>query len=46
MVPKNIIKVDDSNASKILNLMEKLEEHDDVQSIASNFELIDSNSAN
>ena len=46
MVPKNIIKVDDSNASKILNLMEKLEEHDDVQSIASNFELIDSNFAN
>ena len=40
MVPKNIIEVPESKSSKLLNLMNKLEEHDDVQSIASNFHLI------
>lgn len=40
MVPKNIIKVPESKSSKLLNLMNKLEEHDDVQNIASNFHLI------
>jgi YebC/PmpR family DNA-binding regulatory protein len=44
MVPKNIIKIDHSKSSRLLVLLEKLEEHDDVQSIASNFELTDSNS--
>tara|TARA_Y100000748_G_scaffold188206_1_gene157591 strand:- start:191 stop:922 length:732 start_codon:yes stop_codon:yes gene_type:complete len=39
MVPKNIIEVPDSDSSKLINLMEKLEEHDDVQNIASNFQL-------
>ena len=39
MVPKNIIEVPESNSSKLINLMEKLEEHDDVQNIASNFQL-------
>ena len=40
MVPKNIIKVPESKSSKLLNLMNKLEEHEDVQNIASNFHLI------
>ena len=40
MVPKNIIEVPESKSSKLLNLMNKLEEHDDVQNIASNFHLI------
>jgi len=39
MVPKNIIEVRESDSSKLINLMEKLEEHDDVQNIASNFQL-------
>ena len=39
MVPKNIIELPESNSSKLINLMEKLEEHDDVQNIASNFQL-------
>ena len=39
MVPKNIIEVPESDSSKLINLMEKLEEHDDVQNIASNFQL-------
>ena len=40
MVPKNVIEVPESKSSKLLNLMNKLEEHDDVQNIASNFHLI------
>ena len=40
MVPKNIIEVPESKSSKLLNLMNKLEEHEDVQNIASNFHLI------
>ena len=39
MVPKNIVDVPESDSSKLINLMEKLEEHDDVQNIASNFQL-------
>ena len=39
MVPKNIIEVPESDSSSLINLMEKLEEHDDVQNIASNFQL-------
>ena len=39
MVPKNIIEVPESDSSRLINLMEKLEEHDDVQNIASNFQL-------
>ena len=39
MVPKNIVEVPESDSSKLINLMEKLEEHDDVQNIASNFQL-------
>ena len=39
MVPKNIVEVPESDSSKLINLMEKLEEHDDVQNIALNFQL-------
>ena len=39
MVPKNIVEVPESASSNLINLMEKLEEHDDVQNIASNFQL-------
>ena len=39
MVPKNIVEFPESDSSNLINLMEKLEEHDDVQNIASNFQL-------
>ena len=40
MVPRNIVEVNDSNSSKLITLMEQLEDHDDVQNIASNFQII------
>ena len=40
MVPKNVIEVPESKSSKLLNVMNKLEEQEDVQNIASNFHLI------
>jgi YebC/PmpR family DNA-binding regulatory protein len=38
-VPKNLIKLEGKNASGMLRLSEALEEHDDVQSIYSNFDI-------
>ncbi|MEC7871900.1 MAG: YebC/PmpR family DNA-binding transcriptional regulator [Candidatus Neomarinimicrobiota bacterium] len=43
MVPKNIVDINDSESSKLITLMEQLEEHDDVQNIASNFQINFSN---
>ena len=45
MVPKNIVEIPETESSKLLSLMDKLEEHDDVQNIASNFQLTSSSSA-
>lgn len=42
MVPKNIVEISETESSKLLDLMDKLEEHDDVQNIASNFQLTSS----
>ncbi|HEX9292904.1 MAG TPA: YebC/PmpR family DNA-binding transcriptional regulator [Gemmatimonadales bacterium] len=39
MVPKNTVKVEGSNAKKLLNLMEGLEEMDDVAKVFSNFDI-------
>jgi YebC/PmpR family DNA-binding regulatory protein len=39
MVPKNLIKLEGKNASGMLRLTEALEEHDDVQSVFSNFDI-------
>ena len=39
MVPKNLIKLEGKNASGMLRLSEALEEHDDVQSVYSNFDI-------
>src|SRR5207302_1615900 len=39
MVPKNLIKLEGKNASAMLRLTEVLEEHDDVQSVYSNFDI-------
>ena len=39
MVPENTVKVDAKEASKVLRLMDALENHDDVQSVHSNFDI-------
>jgi YebC/PmpR family DNA-binding regulatory protein len=39
MVPKNLIRLEGKNAAAILRLSEALEEHDDVQSVYSNFDI-------
>jgi transcriptional/translational regulatory protein YebC/TACO1 len=39
MVPKNLIKLEGKNASGMLRLQEVLEDHDDVQSVYSNFDI-------
>jgi YebC/PmpR family DNA-binding regulatory protein len=38
-VPNTTVKLDEKNAAKILNLMEKLEDADDVQDVAANFDI-------
>ena len=38
-VPKNLVKLEGKNASSMLKLSEALEEHDDVQSVYSNFDI-------
>ena len=38
-VPKNLIKLEGKNASGMLRLQEALEDHDDVQSVYSNFDI-------
>jgi YebC/PmpR family DNA-binding regulatory protein len=39
MVPKNLVKLEGKNAQGMLRLSEALEEHDDVQSVYSNFDV-------
>ena len=39
MVPKNLLRIEGKNASSMLRLSEALEEHDDVQSVFSNFDI-------
>jgi transcriptional/translational regulatory protein YebC/TACO1 len=38
-VPKNLIKLEGKNASGMLRLQDALEDHDDVQSVYSNFDI-------
>jgi YebC/PmpR family DNA-binding regulatory protein len=38
-VPTTTVQLDRKDAEKILGLMEKLEDHDDVQSVAANFDI-------
>jgi len=40
-VPKTTVRLDSKNAEKILNLMEKIEDNVDVQSVAANFDIPD-----
>jgi YebC/PmpR family DNA-binding regulatory protein len=39
MVPKNLLRIEGKNAASMLRLSEALEEHDDVQSVYSNFDI-------
>ena len=39
--PKNLIKVDNETAEKVLKIFETLEESDDVQTVSSNFDISD-----
>lgn len=39
MVPNNIIKLNKSDAKKLLRLMDELEDHDDIQEVYSNFDI-------
>ncbi|NLE61985.1 MAG: YebC/PmpR family DNA-binding transcriptional regulator, partial [Planctomycetes bacterium] len=41
MVPSNTVPVDAGAGRKVLNLVEALEEHEDIQNVYSNFELPD-----
>ncbi|MAV92852.1 MAG: YebC/PmpR family DNA-binding transcriptional regulator [Candidatus Marinimicrobia bacterium] len=40
LVPKNTVEVNNEYSSKILNLIEQLDSHDDIQKVHSNFEII------
>lgn len=40
-LPKTTVDLDADNARKVLKLMERLDEHDDVQNVASNFNIPD-----
>ncbi len=40
-IPSTTIELDATNAKKVLRLMEKLDDHDDVQSVSSNFNISD-----
>ena len=40
LVPKNTVEVLEKDSSKILNLMDQLDDHDDIQKVHSNFEII------
>lgn len=41
LVPENFVRVEGSEAEKVLKLMEALEEHDDVQHVFANFDIDD-----
>lgn len=41
MVPKNTIKVENSEIKRLISLLDELEDHDDIQNIYSNFEIHD-----
>ena len=40
-IPLNTVTLDAGQARKIIHLMEDLEEHDDVQNLAANFDIPD-----
>jgi YebC/PmpR family DNA-binding regulatory protein len=40
-IPKTTVKLDEKSAGKVLSLMEKLDDNDDVQNVAANFDIPD-----
>lgn len=40
LVPQNMIQLSNQNADKVIKLLELLDEHDDVQKVHSNFEVV------
>jgi YebC/PmpR family DNA-binding regulatory protein len=40
LVPKNTVEISNNDSSKVLNLIEQLDDHDDIQKVHSNFEII------
>ena len=40
-MPKNTVDVDAKNVEQVLKLSEELEDHDDVQNVAANFNIPD-----
>jgi len=40
-IPQNVVKVGEDLAAKVLNLMETLEDHDDIQNVYANFDIDD-----
>ena len=42
MIPETTVKVEGSNASTLLRLLDDLEDHDDIQQVFSNFDIDDS----
>jgi YebC/PmpR family DNA-binding regulatory protein len=40
-IPKTTVKLDEKTAAKVLSLMEKIEDNDDIQNVASNFDIPD-----
>ena len=41
MVPSNTVELDESKASSMLKLMERMEDNDDVQNVYANFDIPD-----
>jgi len=41
MIPQNYVKLESKDATKMLKLMEALEDHDDVQNVYANFDIPD-----
>lgn len=39
MVPSNVVEVEGEQASRLLKLLDALEEHDDIQSVSANFDM-------
>ena len=39
LLPSNTVKISDSDLSKVVKLLELLEDHEDVQKVYSNFEV-------
>ena len=40
LVPQNTVELSDEEAGKVVKLLELLDEHDDVQKVHSNFEIV------